>query len=696
MRPLLFLLAELLIGTAGGAVAAPITPLSCPETEAQLLDVQVGDVSRGTHFVSFAGERIWVEPQILQPGEETYIESTQTCAGTPLALLRSEVSWRTDFSTQQLLLTPNLTLLSPISQTLPPRKTLPASQDWVFRADYALSLSGQVGTAQALQNEALILQAQAARGPLELNAHVNQLFSAGNAVVLQGGLDLTYTTPTAKFAAVYNRPSSLTGRLFTGAQFNWQHDAAAVQPLSVALPLPATIRVLEQGLERASFQAPAGIFHLTGVVGDQPLTLIITDATGTRQVEIPAQPSAASLSPGAARLRTEGGWSIQQPYGAALFEVGLAPKLSATLAARQLADQTRLQAGLTLKSGRQEVQAGYEYTHTPTGNLPALRLRASTGGQVWNLGLETWIPFDASSMPWYDVSASVGNARTSVVAQARFSASQPPLWRLDTQFRPSDLTSLNLFVQEQNTLWRAGVSWQFVLGAARGSVSADSAGPLIQGEVALNDHLQVLARTGRGASEFGVQYQDAVDLRASVQTNGLWSAQVAGHLLTVAGKAEWNTQTQGGLVRVLTGVPHLRLTLNGGQEVVTDALGIALLSGTTTLSPNTLRVNVNALPDNVIARQALATFRTTEAPLTDFDWQGNFQRSEWVQFFWAEGEAAGSADLHFPDVVLSLDTEGYLLLDGRNIHDAELRSQDGSRRCHVKMDERNRARCVQG
>ncbi|MFC6661101.1 hypothetical protein [Deinococcus multiflagellatus] len=175
-----------------------------------------------------------------------------------------------------------------------------------------------------------------------------------------------------------------------------------------------------------------------------------------------------------------------------------------------------------------------------------------------------------------------------------------------------------------------------------------------------------------------------LDLLASTRAA---SGQLSGALSLLGGEVRLNPVLALRGVYLRTGVPRLSLIVDGTGVVTTDANGDLLITEVRPGQVLGIRVNSPEVPLGVAVAEGGLNVVPAPTGLTLVDWRGNFTVSTFVRFAWAPGEFAADADLYLDGERIPLDDEGYgLVRRSTTARTGELRSQDGTRRCALRLE----------
>lgn len=520
-------------------------------------------------------------------------------------------------------------------------------------------------------------------------------------------------SPSLAVYAAYHATPGVTQPGFSASSSSgvaavYRHQAPSMaSPISVQLENPAAISVLVNGQLLGSVDAPAGEITLLNVPlprqSHNTVELLIEDENGitSRRIE-DVSPSADSLKGGlfaslsAAYDDQAGaaGWSA-----AATVAYAVTPELSVDAQAGLTGTGTvraaaQMRYGGSPLSGSLGAQVSRP-ANTPGAAAPALSTRIS-GSLAYRQGplaisVAAAVPINAVSGSTLNLTTTYSAAPWSFTAGVSTGLTSGS-WQVDgglsRAFNQRSVLGLAASVRPGG--WRIGLRGTYVFtpelqGTAGVTQGPDGTSP----SASLTyrpDPTQAISLNA-DLEEIGVTYGISRGLEASVAaTTRSATAQVTGavssldgHLRLSAGLAQ-----RGLLIR--TGVPSLKLIVDGLGTVVTNPRGDALIPQATPAQTVSVRVDVHDLPLGVSVRSVEAQVSPAATGLTVIDWRDNFEVSTFVQFRWTTAEVASNADLYLDGVKVPLDDEGYGLVPLSDVNrTGELRGPDGARRCAVVL-----------
>jgi outer membrane usher protein len=119
---------------------------------------------------------------------------------------------------------------------------------------------------------------------------------------------------------------------------------------------------------------------------------------------------------------------------------------------------------------------------------------------------------------------------------------------------------------------------------------------------------------------------------------------------------------------------------------LTDARGELLMTELPSGQSSTVGIAPNELPIGVAFESTTLNVLPALNGITVIDWRSNFKVSGFMRFSWSSTEVAANADLYLNGERIFIDDEGYGLVPVLNAATpAELRSQDGARRCTLSL-----------
>ncbi|WP_221091331.1 fimbria/pilus outer membrane usher protein [Deinococcus aquaedulcis] len=712
------LLGLLALGT--GARATP----SCDSPE-ELLNVLVGSSARGTVIVRVErnGEQltgVLLPPEVLRPTEQNYVAERVSCDGVDYLRLQPELrlSYRADSQELRVSAVParlgtqNIdlsTALRPREYPVTPAFGLDfgavASATYDVRSATRAPFSvgpaqayvGVGGSVRTLTGYAGVLYTRRAAGTNEVQLRATAQYALNSGLTLYAGYNAAPTVAQPGFSA--------SG--FTGVGAVYRHNVTRVLPrLTLELETPATITIYVNNTRLGTVEAAAGQVNLLNLPLENQsrntVELLLEDENGVsrRSVTLPAE---ASALPGGGLLlsalagRNEGIWraNVSGQYAVNTALNVQAQAQAATDGSFSASVQGRYAppgAGFSTAGGvvvaRPAPAPGVERPPvTTTLNLAADLLRDS-----YSLGAGVAVPVGnlrATSLnlrgtythaPW------VVSARLSSELSARTWAAE-----LGLNYVINERSSLALTTSVQPGGWRAQLSGVYTFSPKLQVSGSVVAGPgSVSPGAALSyqpDTTQALTlRASREDVSATYTLARGVDADASVSLRGA-AVRVQGAVSMLDGQVQLTSGlTQRGLL-IRTGVSGVLLTVEGAGTVTTNARGDALITNVLPGQTVLIRVRSRDLPLGISV--AAPDLEVLPAPtgLTLVDWRSNFTVSTFVRFAWAPGEFAADADLYLDGERIPLDDEGYGLVRRSAVaRTGELRSQDGTRRCVLRLE----------
>lgn len=719
LRGAVFLLGgALLLGQAQGQMAA-----GCDAPE-ELLSVVVGRSERGSQIVKLARPEgapvsALVPESVFRTAEAGFIAGRVDCDGESYVTLAPDVQVRYDAGAQSLVITPVLARLG--SRTLdfstgpqlgsaadPTQPIEPADPAWGVsygaRANATYTLRGTptgpsswtgaayLGVGASLDRASGYVGAlvgRATNGEASVQPRALVRYAVNPELVVYGAWNASPLVSDPAFAASGFRGVAAAGR---------GGFSRVLPEFTVELAVEADVEIRLNGKLLRSFRATPGTLRLLNLPlpsGETTVAIYISDETGTRQIEkkVPGQ---AGLPPGAYLYSAQGGWLAGRWLAEASAQVGL-PRGWSVLGQGQVTGSTfGVQArvlyaaspwNLALsgavssakdaadgRTTRYELGAAAARTFGPlalagTVTLPLNEIRGTIFGLTAQYNTRDWL-FSA-------------NARTGLQAQT---------WQLGVAgtYFLDRRGSVTASLQAQSGSWRAGLSvgfspaprWQLGGQASYGPDGLDGSArvrfapdPAQAVELALSrDDLSVNYSLAR-----------AVKVQAAVSTQAA-TAEVTGAATFTGGVLRLQPELAQRAVLVRTGLPNVRLLLNGEAVGLTDARGDLLITRLPLGETAGLRVDLTALPFGIAVQEVERQIVPPLNGVLTVDWRENFRAFRFVQFFWKSGEVAAYGEVTVGGEKVLLDDEGYgLTPTAPAAVSGELRSEDGVRRCPVTI-----------
>ncbi|MCP2014516.1 outer membrane usher protein FimD/PapC [Deinococcus sp. HSC-46F16] len=681
------------------AVAAP-----CEAPEA-LLQVFVQGSDRGTQVVRLAatGEgpvQVLLPPDVLRPGEAALRGERLSCGGDIFVTLAADVAVRYDAGAQTLTL------------TLPPARLGSRVADF---AEFSLDpppLYGEAGWAVTFGvrgaasygrledwTAGAYADVGTARGGLSgsLGAVAVRDAGTGGSGVQPRALLRYAVTPELRLYGVWN--AAPTGEApgfgvtdFRGVAVEGRGGPPRVLPdYRLDLPLPADVEVQVNGRRLRVFRAEAGSLTLRNVPlppGGYTLRVLLTDETGTREVEERVSAEAVTLPSGTFAYAAQVGWTSGGYRAGASGQVGLGGGWTVLGSAALTPDRTALSARANLARAGWTLGLGASVGHAPgEGWQPELSAEATRAVGRLTLQGRATLPVNDVRTTTLGLGARYATPDWEVSVGAR-SGLEAATWEADASVTRSfgGRGNLSLTGGLRPDGWSAGLRttwtpeprWNVSAGVGR-----DQAANLQVRYAPTLAHTVEVAASPQAAS-LNYAYQGPVRAAASVSTSGA-SAQVEGVVVVSGGRVTLQPDGATRGVRVQTGIPGIPLLVAGEPVGVTDARGDLLVTRLPIGPAMTLGVDLGALPFGIALREVSRDLPLPVSGVVTLDWRENFREYRWVQYLWAPGQPAAYGEVGFGEEVVLLDEEGNGLtpVSTRVLH-GELRGEDG-RRCGVTV-----------
>ncbi|MDP9765505.1 hypothetical protein [Deinococcus enclensis] len=673
---------------------------SCDDP-ALLLDVTVLGSARGGHLVYLRqdgeGLSALLPAGVLRSAEAPLIAGTLTCDGEPYVALTPDVRLRFSETEQA------------ITVTAAPARLGSRVADFQGFTPGPAALPGEPGVAVAFGAQAALRDLQTWNGwtsaaYLDVAGAWGTVAGTAGLTLLQGGETLSvqpratlqYTPgPDVTWFAVWNaQPGGAPGfgvSEFRGVAVAGRHLPARVLP-DVTLELPQTttveVRVGDQALR--TFEADPGTLtlrHIPLPPEATTLTVILTDELGTRELQERIPASSSALPPGAVLYSAQAGWTAGRLGAEGTAEFGLpdAWTLLTAASAGETGYGLRARATRTTPGTVLALHAGIsgQYGARPT---PELGLSAARTLGPWTVQGQLLAPLTDLQ----DASLNVG-ARyvapgwvTTLDASTRL---QPGTWQV------SGAVTRTFDAQGSVTLagsadargyraalrgtWQLDPRWQVGAGVTHERPGAVALNPTLDVRYTPAPEHTLELSASRDLVNLHYDHTGQVLASADAGTGGV-AAQVQGAVVISGGvtSLQPGAVTRGVLVK--TGLPGLRLYVDGQYAGTTDARGTLLLGRLPLGRTVTVSVDVAELPFSVALQEAFTRLTPPVTGILTLDWTGNFRTYRWVQYFWRAGTPAAYGKVVIGDDTVLLDDEGNgLTPDHPGVRQGTLQDEDG-------------------
>ncbi|MFB9992329.1 hypothetical protein ACFFLM_10175 [Deinococcus oregonensis] len=739
-------LIPLLLGLALGAASAqteptaPASPMpvaTCNSPE-ELLRVRVGQSERGTQIVRVqrsagvagagtnSGEvapDILFPPVILRTAEQPYIAERIDCDGIQLVRLNSSLTVRYLENAQEVRITPAPAQLGNQSTDIAARLRAENVREVqpVFGVDYgvrgSVGYGGNTGAEDPTDGSGNAIRFGEAVGYLGVGASTERISGYAGVATnrdvdgvlstdIRASAQYTVNDDLAVYAGYHAAPGpghpTYDSSQFSGVGAAYRRGLQRFFPsLKLELAEPATITVYVNNQRLTALEAAAGTLELLNIplpnAGEAEITLLIEDETGVSRRTVRAPSVAAGLGAGALVLGGVAGYdgtgwaaSVTGQYGfSATTSFGVQAQGSTvgtySLGAQVLYSSELLSGTLGAAVNRglvgDELQAPRV---TVTANATAIRTPVViSGGVVADLN-----DFQQSSVgvratydarPWYfSLGASSRLTPNTWTVQSSASRQLGSQWGITAgvSVRSGGAQARIGTTYVFSPQWRASAE----VGLSGGQLSPSGSvtfTPDSTQAVSLN------AQPGLIVGSYVLNRGVHLALRASPSRA---FGEISGAVTAMNGRLTFQPRLSQYGVLLRTGVPGLTVRVNGKAVGLTDTLGEVLLTKLPSGQSSTLGIAPNELPIGVAFESVTVSVLPALNGITVIDWRSNFKVSSFVRFSWSSTELAANADLYLNGERIFIDDEGYGLVPVLGIATtAELRSQDGARRCTLSL-----------
>lgn len=668
---------------------------------ALLLDVTVLGSARGGHLVYLRqdGETLsaLLPAAVLRPAETPLIAGTLTCDGEPYVAVGGDVRLRFSEAEQALTVTAAPARLGSRVADFQGLTVTPAPLPGEPGVAVAFGAQGAVRDLQTWNDwtSAAYLDVAGTWGTVAGTAGL-ALRQSGEALTVQPRAVLQYTPgPDVTWFAAWNaQPGSAPGfgvSDFRGLAVAGRHLPARVLP-DVTLELPQVttveVRVGDQALR--TFEADPGTLTLRRVplpMSATTLTVVLTDELGTRELQERIPASSSALPPGAVLYSAQAGWTAGGLGAEGTAEFGLTDTWTLLTAARisETGYGLRTRAARTSPGITFALHAGIsgQYGTLPT---PELGLSAARTLGSWTVQGQLLAPLTDPQ----DTALNVG-ARyvapgwiTTLDAGTRL---RPDSWQL------SGAVTRTFDAQGSVTLagsadargyraalrgtWQLDPHWQVGAGVTHERPGAVALNPTVDVRYTPGPEHTLELSASQDLLNLHYDHTGQVLASADVGTGGA-AAQVQGAVIVSGGVASLQPGAETRAVLVKTGLPGLRLYVDGQYAGTTDARGTLLLSRLPLGRTVTVSVDVAELPFSVALKEASMRLTPPITGVYTLDWTGNFRSYRWVQYFWTAGTPAAYGKVMIGDDAVLLDDEGNgLTPDSPAARQGTLQGEDG-------------------
>ncbi|PTA68698.1 hypothetical protein [Deinococcus arcticus] len=718
-----------------GLLALGRAAASCEAPE-ELLTVRVGASERGTVVVRLSreGPRVTaalLPPEVLRPAEAPYIAAEVLCDGVRYVRLNPDLTLTYREDTQELLIRPAPSQLgtreidvgTALRREPPP--VVPAfGVDFGARATLAYDLRGErPPDAPATSWPAAQAYVGVGGATAGLTGYVGAITTRGpdgTRTQLRGTAQFSVTPELAVYAAYNATPG--TGQVgfstteYAGVTATYARRVQRVYPrLTLQLDSPAEIAVFVNTTLLGTLSVQGGELSLLNIPlsgqGRQTIRLLIETESGIRE-QVLEVPATAGLPGGGLLARAQvgragGQWTGElavqgaptptlllqgQVQGSTSGALGASVQVRA--AAATMPEGQALSGGVGVAVGRAAPKANPQTPEeagpqplqvTVSGSADYVRgpltLTASAALPLQNRGAGT-----AALRANYD-------ARPWAVSGRLSSGFTPGTWEAEVGVTRAvtDRGSVTVNAAALPGGYRVQVRGSYVfspalqVGAAVGlSPGRVSPSATVAYQLSPAQNLSLVVEPGDLMLGYSLNQGVKAELLANTRAA---SGQLSGALSLLGGEVRLSPVLAQRGVLLRTGIPRLPLIVDGTGLVTADARGDLLITEVLPGQVLGIRVNSPEVPLGVAVAESALSVVPAATGLTLVDWRDNFTVSTFVRFAWAPGEVAASADLYLDGERIPLDDEGYgLVRRSLSARTGELRSEDGQRRCAVRLD----------
>ncbi|AZI44096.1 hypothetical protein EHF33_14375 [Deinococcus psychrotolerans] len=680
----------------------PVQSATCPAVDETLISLQVGDDNRGDATALISGAGILISEGGLLPEEATYIAETLLCAGNSYVRLKPQVGVVFSPGNQQIVVTPAPLLLGQHDYDLATGSLSPSTRLPVLRLTY--QVGGRIGLQLATAQTEISPEVRLGKATAALRLRGQYDSSQPQSTAAQLGFRASYPLTRALDAEVlYQEDRSVTSSVsgaasgFSGLRLTY-HPAQVPQLKSLTFLLPTrnTLEIYDNGFLIQSVDALPGRVNLQNIpLHYQKGEISVRAVSGAREVaHISYDLGSAPVSTGP-QLLAEGGWLDQHAYVGTQLNWAINPHWAMTGAA-SWQDQVgaQLSAGVSASFDPVSLNASISAVLDAQNKLQAA-LNAGINYTLGDYGVGGVVSLPLDNLKAFQVSFTSSLNRSGVNVTSSFgyqNSSQQFSGALSAGWQVSQQLALQNFVSVTGESSRFGIRATYTPGPNDTLRTEASARPSVSYTHAFNDATSVKLTTDFSGAQLEYRSQSLVDAYLLADTSGMAVLNVRGALTLVAGQLSAGLNNAGNILVVHTGVPNLRISLNGQPQGRTDAAGDVVLSGVDADVPQLIRFNLDDLPLEVSVKNNEFSVRVVEAGVYELDLRDQFTVSRLITFKWKNGQPAAEGRLVVGRKTYLLDADGSAFVDSAN-RDLPAELQFGDEKCNVLLRQLSEVTC---
>lgn len=717
-----------LTATLGALLLVGHATASCEAPEV-LLSVRLGQSERGSQIVRLDVQDGQVRDallptDLLRADEQGYVAERVECDGVTFVRLKPDLTITYRESQQDLLIRPRPTYLGQrsidVSRTL--TTATPAAQP-ALGVDFGVntqvtyepgnpergfgSTQAHLGIGVATPHVTGYAGAVASLNPNQTEP------GAARRVDLRANAQYAVTPELTLLGDVHTEPGSRPPvpdtRVAASVTGIYQRFTPRLHPdVTLFLESSTDITIIVNGQTLGTLSVGAGELHLTNIplqATRNVIQLLLDSETGVTQQTI-AVPDDRVVTPGedlsvrATVGLNDGQWhgqlSAQSTLSATLAAQGtvqveasgaLTAALQAALVSNAMPERTSLSGtvGVQLKrSASPSPTASAQVTTTANASVLYTRDRL-------NVNIRAAVPFHDLSSSTVNVGASLNEQSWSLSGSVG-SAFTPRSWgaTLSASRKINERSALSLSGSVAPSAYSVRIQGSYVFTPQlRGEVNSALTNGAVRPGAALTfkptPDQTVDLNVSPGNVSAAYNLTRAVTLNVTAHLTEA-TADLSGALSVTNGKLTLSRALVQRGVLIRTGIPGLVLTVNGVPTSPANRDGDVVILSAPPGENLTVRVNTRELPLGIAVGSSTLEIRAAQLGLTTVDWRANFTVSTFVQFFWAAGQPAANADLLLNGELISLDDEGYGLIErSPQPRMGELRDSQTGRRCAVAL-----------
>lgn len=695
--------------SAAQPAVSPITRHSeiCQQ-DGELLEVSLGRFNRGIHEVKRLPSGIYLSAEVLRESEFVYADTVIDCEGRKFRRLLSSIKFEYDPLKTSLKIDRPAELLEGSQVDLNKTKLERQPTEPIFGLAYNFVSRARIS--QFTTNNTLVLDGTFA------NKNWNYFFGAQTSLnegvfSVSPRLMANYQlSPDLRLAASYGvlpftsaaAISSENNFVGLGVKYGSNEPLDLLSKANFKLPLDAKITVVLDDITLTTINAKAGDLVLSNLpLGQANLKIYAEDETGSRV-----------LYENKRKYNNVDRWNIEAVAGLldskAFLDLSTSystkDNVSLYFSVKNSRDTLTGSTGLYYSDGQNSFSVANTFGDNPLNTVMYSTILTALADT--RLSISTHAPLKDLTNTRFNVSAFKSWNNQSLFANiAAYPLSVSKGWELGvggyTRLNPEAILGGAFNINRDR--WNLGATLNLqalpkVVVTSKANVDANSSAMAFNSSLGVvyrpDDYQRLeasLSMPRLSKSFFSYSYNKHNQTRFSVNSSSA-DLTTSGLLHFADGKLFASKKAENNYVLVTTGVPNLKLYVNG-KAGITDKKGMLFVSA----NSDRVRINIdiNNIPLEVSAKDESQVIYLQGKGVAKIDWTSNFTVSRLIKIMWSRQQVAEATDLYMADSVYPVSSDGYALIPSSvidssietqnkmQVQDISIKSQDGSKSCRA-------------